>query len=68
MTDQLNQPNDVIVRVTKDGFGEYSHEILLGANNDEMLPELRRVAYAVEKALDQRKTVLDMRKPKIVIA
>jgi hypothetical protein len=54
------QPNDVIVRLTKDADGKVSHEVLLGVSDEDMIPHLNEVAEKIDGVLnpDTPKVVL----------
>lgn len=43
--------NDIIIRLTKNPDNSISHEILIGVSDEEMVPELERVAGFISKSL-----------------
>lgn len=48
----MENPNDVIVRLTKDAEGKISHEVLLGVSDEDMIPHLNVVAENINQLLN----------------
>ncbi len=48
----MGNPNDVIVRLTKDEYGNISHEVLLGVSDEEMIPYLNETAEKIHNVLN----------------
>jgi len=47
----MSQPNDLIIRVTRNDSGKYSHEVMIGLSDEAMLPELEKLAEYINKCL-----------------
>lgn len=47
----MSQPNDLIIRVTRNDSGQCSHEVMIAINDDSMLPELEKLAEYINECL-----------------
>ena len=50
------QPNDILIRISRDDKGGYVREVAIAINDDSMLPEMERTADFIVKCLNSSRT------------
>lgn len=48
----MTEPNDILIRITKNDDGSYSRDIAIAINDDSMMPEMQRTADFIGKCLE----------------
>lgn len=48
----MDQPNDILVRITRTPEGGFAREVAIAINDESMLPEMERTAEFIGKCLE----------------
>lgn len=48
----MKEPNDILIRITRNEDGSYSRDMALAINDESMIPEMERTAEFIGKCLE----------------